>query len=91
MLAGELQSPLPPPVRTERSPRWGPRQALVSPQRCDGPFEGAETDSPFSGRVGLRLGAGTLSPGVTGERASPRRPGALCTVAETMGAAAGLA
>lgn len=49
----------------------GARQALVSPQRCDGPFEGAETDSPFSGHVGLGLGAGTLSPGRDGGEGLP--------------------
>lgn len=73
VLATRPQPPLPPPVRTAKSPKgWGSNaEALVSLGRCDGPFEGAETDGPFLAYVGLGLGAGTLSPGRDQGRGPP--------------------
>ena len=68
------------PRRTAKSPEgWGADWPLVSLQRCEGPFEGAETDGPFAPVWGSSLGAGTPSPGRDrGERTSPLWPGALC-------------
>lgn len=62
MLASELQSPLPPPVRTGRSQGGGHGRLRCHLGAVMAPLKVLRLTVPFR-VVGLGLGAGTLSPG----------------------------
>lgn len=87
--------PLPPPVRDSKEPRGagGQHCPLVSLQGREGPFEGAETDSPFALVWGSAWELVPCHRGVTTDRGPPLRglgfcAGWACVLAgrpETMG------